>query len=138
MSAAAPDVESLRALARLEAARLPGLRLVVLFGSVAAGTARPDSDADIGVLGGDPWQTLELGSALAARIGREPHVVDLGAAPEALRFEVARGGVLLHEAEPFLWARFQAEAAIRYFDLKPVIDLCAEGVRRRLRAGAGE
>ena len=108
-------LDALRALAAEGAAATPGIVLVVLFGSVAAGSARADSDADIAVLGGDSWKALELGSSLAARIGREPHVVDLGDAPDALRFEIARGGVMLFEAEPYAWARFQAEAAIRYF-----------------------
>jgi predicted nucleotidyltransferase len=118
------------------AAANPGLRLVVLFGSVATGKARPDSDADIAVLSGDFWKSLELGSALAAQLGREPHVVDLASASDALRFEVARHGVMLYEAEPFAWPEYQARAAVLYFDLKPIIERCTEGVRARLRAGA--
>ncbi len=124
-------------MAREQAAVLPGLELVILFGSAARGGAssgapRPDSDADIAVLGGGFWPQLGLGSALAARLGREPHVVDLRHAPEALAYEVARTGQLLYEHEPFAWARFQANAASRFFDFQTVREHCAQGVRRRL------
>lgn len=135
MSSALP-LDLLRKRAALGAGQNHGLRLVVLFGSVATGKARPDSDADIAILGGDSWKALELGSALAALLGREPHVVDLATASDALRFEVARHGVLLFQAEPFAWPEFQARAALMYFDLKPIIERCTEGVRARLRAEA--
>jgi predicted nucleotidyltransferase len=43
-------------------ARWPDLRLVVVFGSVATGKARPDSDVDVGVLGGSFWDQLAAGN----------------------------------------------------------------------------
>ena len=119
------------AAAALASAR-PQLRLVVLFGSLARGDALPDSDADIAVLGAESWDGLGLGSQLAGVAGREPHVVELEHASDLLRYHVARDGVLLYEAEPYTWARFQAESALRYFDLAPIIALCTEGARQRL------
>lgn len=116
--------------------RHPGLRLVLLFGSAATGAPRPDSDVDIAPLGGEFWKDLELGAPLGIIIGREPHVVDLADASDALRFEIARTGLLLWQKEAGLWASFQAGAAIRYFDLKPLVDRCAKGVRERLRREA--
>jgi predicted nucleotidyltransferase len=127
-------VEALRALAAGHALRVPGLQLVVLFGSVARGSARPGSDADIGVLGGAFWEQLQLGSALAAELGREPHVVDLGQAPEALAYEIARTGLPLFAEGPFTWAQFQAGAALRFFDFQTARQRCVEGVRRRVLA----
>ncbi len=114
----------------------PEVRLVVLFGSLARGQARANSDMDLGVLGGGFWETLDLGGRIADKLHREPHVVDLGSGSDLLRFEVARHGVPLYESEPSAWARFQAEAAIRYWDMAPWIKLCADGVRRRLLAEA--
>lgn len=115
------------------ATQWPQVRLVVLFGSTVRGTARPDSDVDIGVLGGSFWEQLGVGSDLARVYGREPHVVDLATCSDWLRFEVARGGALLFEREPGLWSSFQAQAAMCYFDLAPIVARCAEAVRERLR-----
>lgn len=106
--------------------------MIVLFGSLVRGQQRPDSDADIAILGGGLWQMHEVATNVAAVLDREADVVDLGAASELLRFYVAREGVLLYERQQESWARFQADAAVRYFDLAPIRELCAQGVRRRL------
>lgn len=105
-------------------------QLVVVFGSVARTQTRADSDADVGVLGASFWRGLLLGEAIGAVLGREAHAVELERASDWLSYEVARDGVLLHEAQPGTWARFRAEAALRYFDLRPVIELCVAGARR--------
>jgi predicted nucleotidyltransferase len=117
---------------RQEARRFEDARFIVVFGSMVHGQARPWSDLDIGVAGVSLLRGGEIGDALGKAVGREPHVVDLDAASDHLRFEVARSGVLLGEAEPGAWARFQAEAALRWFDLAPIVELCRQGVARRL------
>jgi predicted nucleotidyltransferase len=121
------------ALAR-SAAETPGVRLVLLFGSAARGQARTDSDADIGVLGGKFWDQMQLGGELSVGLRREPHVVDLAEVSDWLRFEAARDGILIYESEPGLWSGFKATAMLRFFDLVPIISICADGVRRRLIA----
>lgn len=110
----------------------PGVRLVVLFGSVARGRALDTSDADIGILGGAFWDQLDVGSAVGAALGREAHVVDLAMPSELLRYEVARDGVLLWQANADAWPHFRAEAIVRYLDFQPVLAICAEGARQRL------
>jgi len=126
-----------REIERLEG-RWPDVRLIVVFGSVATGKARPDSDVDVGVLGGGFWEQLDAGSEVGRLTGREPHVVDLATASDWLRFQAAREGIMAHERDAGAWARFRGEAAARYFDLAPIISLCAEGVRRRLLKEAEE
>jgi len=130
------NITRLEELARDLARAQPSLRLIVIFGSVVSGTPRVDSDVDIAILGSGFWDGLALASALGAELGREPHAIDLATAPEALKFEVARSGVLLFEREPFDWARFQASAALGFFDLAPLRARCATGVRHRLRREA--
>lgn len=119
------------------AAGFPEARLVVLFGSMARGQAAPWSDADLGVSGLEYWRGLELGAALGAVLEREPHLVDLDTASDWLRYRAALEGVLLWEGEPDAWAKFQAAAMLRYFDLAPIIELCAGGARRALAGREG-
>ncbi len=116
---------------RSRAADYPDAQLVVLFGSVARGTPAPWSDVDIATLGLSFWRGVALGYALGSACGREPHVVELETSSDWLRFQVAQQGLLVAGSME-MWTRFRAEAALRYFDLAPIIAKCADGVRRRL------
>jgi predicted nucleotidyltransferase len=119
-----------------EVCRAAGARLVVVFGSVARGEARPWSDVDIAIEGLAFWEGQTLGIAIGRALGREPHVVDLAEASDHLRYRIAREGVLLYEREADAWPRFRAGASLRWFDLAPIVERCAEGVRQRLRREA--
>jgi hypothetical protein len=101
-----------------------------MFGSVARGIPARWSDVDIGVLGAPFWRGLEIGARLTPIIGREAHVVDLATASTWLRYLVARDGILLFESEPGAWSRAQAEAALQWFDVQPIVALCGEGAKR--------
>ena len=76
----------------------PGLRVAVLFGSRARGTARPDSDVDLGVLG--ELDRLSLAADLAEVLGLEVQVVDLADAPIPLLEEIVRDGRIVAEGAP--------------------------------------
>jgi predicted nucleotidyltransferase len=117
-------------------ARRGGVELVALFGSCVRGGARPDSDVDVAVRGGGFWEQLGVAEEVGRAFGREAHVVDLATASDLLRFEVARHGVPVFEAEPGAWASFQARAMVMYWDLAPLIARTAAGVRARLLAHA--
>jgi predicted nucleotidyltransferase len=73
-----------------------GVAVAYLFGSRAAGTARPDSDHDVAVLfaSGEPRldATVRLGADLAAVLGTAVDVVDLDRAGLELRGTVAESG----------------------------------------------
>lgn len=89
------------------------------------------------IAGGGFWEALEIGEQVAAVLGRDPDVVELATASDLLRYHVARDGVPLFEAAPGAWAAFQADSALRYFDLAPLLQESLEGARRRLeREGA--
>jgi predicted nucleotidyltransferase len=130
-----PTEEVRGAIEKLVADR-PGFRLIVLYGSVARGQARSWSDADLGILGGEFWDQLAAGATIGSLLGREAHVVDLATDSDVLRYEVARDGVPLYQADAVVWPCFRAEAIVRYLDFEPVLALCAEGARARLRREA--
>jgi predicted nucleotidyltransferase len=71
-----------------------GVRLAVLFGSEARGTARDDSDVDVAVdaPGGDE---IALAAELCDALGREVDVVSLGDASIPLLHAIVRDGVVV-------------------------------------------
>ena len=76
-----------------------GLRVAVLFGSEARGTAKPTSDVDLAVLG-DGLDPFALGAELALSLGREVDVVDLRDLTIPLAEELVRDGIVVHEGVP--------------------------------------
>ena len=73
----------------------PQLRLVVLFGSVAAGTATAESDLDVAVAADHPLtveERISLINALAERFGRPVDLIDLSVASEPLLGQILRHG----------------------------------------------
>lgn len=73
-------------------------RLVLLFGSVARGTARPDSDLDLAIDLGRPLTAgdkLALVDALAAASGRPVDLVDLQRVGVPLTGEIIKHGIRL-------------------------------------------
>ena len=118
------------------AASYPSVELVVVFGSQVTGKARPDSDVDVGILGGGFWDQLAIGTTIGSQLNGEPHVVDLGTAGEWLRSQVARDGLLLYQRTSDAWVEFKARPMIAYWDVAPLIALTAEGVRCQLRLEA--
>jgi uncharacterized protein len=99
-----------------------------LFGSVARGTARPDSDVDLAVLfASTPASTLAaqpfaMEDDLRAQLGRDVQVVVLNVAPADLAFRVLRDGRLVLDRDPTARARFEVRTRNEYFDIKPFLD----------------
>ncbi|MDP3333041.1 MAG: nucleotidyltransferase domain-containing protein [Methylococcaceae bacterium] len=76
-------------------ANFEGITLVILFGSVATGRQRTDSDLDIAVAAQQPLSAAEkiaIIQALAEAIGRPVDLVDLATAPEPLLGQIVRHG----------------------------------------------
>ena len=75
----------------------PGIRLAILFGSLAKGTGTPESDLDLAVEAGAPLgaeERIALISELALRTGRPVDLVDLRTCGEPLLGQVLRHGKL--------------------------------------------
>lgn len=127
-----PLLRELRAALRTE----PGVRLAVLFGSFATGTAGERSDVDLLVRLADPAATrvAELTARLERRVGREVQVVrldDAERAPLLMRDALERGRVLvdregewpdLKDALP-TWRRRARAADLPLLDAMPDLGL---------------
>lgn len=75
--------------------RFPKVVLTVLFGSVASGSPRADSDLDIAVAMDHPMtveERISLISALAERFGRPVDLIDLSVVSEPLLGQIVRHG----------------------------------------------
>ncbi|WP_219413252.1 type VII toxin-antitoxin system MntA family adenylyltransferase antitoxin [Pseudonocardia nigra] len=107
-----------------------GLRLAVLHGSRARGTAGAHSDWDIGVLApdGDP-DLAALTVAITRLLGTDAvDVVDLATASALLRYRAARDGVPLLEGRAGEFQEFQIAAAQFWCDAGPVIRAAQDDV----------
>lgn len=95
----------------------PSVELVVLFGSVARGRSRPDSDLDVAVRCDGPADLDALYLLLAPRLATSLlDLVDLRRAGSLLAFQVACHGRLLYERDPGAFRSFQSLASRRYCD----------------------
>jgi predicted nucleotidyltransferase len=85
---------------------------VWIFGSVARGEERPESDVDVGVLC-DPPLALERAVAMdqvARAVSRDVDVIDLRTAPAALTWEILTTGRLVLERDEAQVERFVRDA----------------------------
>lgn len=109
-----------------------------LFGSVARGEARTDSDVDVGVLfEQDPPATLDapqfaVEAELERRLGRAVQVVALNRASSDLVHRVLRDGRLVLDRDPAARIRFEVRSRNEYFDMAPI-----RGRYRRYPSPAG-
>jgi len=117
------------------------VRLAVLFGSRAKGTARADSDADVGVLPIDETWTLsgelELARRLSEAVGVEVDLVRLDRDDPVLGLEIARHGQLLFEVTPGTFSAWRAQAASVGLEFEEVIAPHRRTYLERLARRAG-
>ncbi len=85
--------------------------MALLFGSMARGQSRVDSDIDIALLapGAD---LLAIAAQLMDATGREVDVVSLDDATIPLLEELLRDGIVIHEGRPGAAARWRFHAAL--------------------------
>ena len=84
---------------RLALAGRTDVRVAILFGSQARGSARVDSDVDVAV-DAPGVDVLALSAELACSLGREVDVVLLEDAPISLIEHLVRDGIVVHQGYP--------------------------------------
>ena len=104
--------------------RFPMVRLALVFGSVAAGTARPDSDLDLAVDAGHALsaaQMLDLTEALAEQTGSPVDLIDLATVSVPLLGQIVRHGqVILGSNEDV--AQLMGRYLVQQADFMPLHD----------------
>ncbi|MGH9385889.1 MAG: type VII toxin-antitoxin system MntA family adenylyltransferase antitoxin [Vicinamibacterales bacterium] len=124
-------------------ARRPEIQAAYIFGSVAQGRARPDSDIDIAVLVGRRIPDaralryrLKLTADLSAALRRnDVQVVILNDAPPLLAHRVLSGGTLVFQRARAARVRFQVQTASRYADVVPMLERYVRRLKRDVREG---
>jgi predicted nucleotidyltransferase len=107
-----------------------GIAAAYLFGSVARGTAKPDSDVDVGILySEEPPRTLKglglgLEGDLEALLELPVQVIVLNRAPVDLVIRVLRDGKLLVDRDRSKRVRFEVRARNEFWDLEPILRRC--------------
>lgn len=114
------------ALLRRELEAVPDLVAAYVFGSVARGTERPDSDIDVGLLfATTPAATFDarpfaLEGHLSELLGQTVQLVTMNGAPPDLVHRIL-GGILLFDKNPSRRIEFEVRARSAYFDLLPTL-----------------
>ncbi|MFW6050238.1 MAG: type VII toxin-antitoxin system MntA family adenylyltransferase antitoxin [Myxococcota bacterium] len=138
-----PSSEALLRAIRRALEPVPAVQAALLFGSHAAGTARPDSDIDVAVLldasPAPAERTARLRRLLEA-LGRELAVdrvdlVLLNDAPPKLAFRALAGGRIAFVRRPEALHRFRVRTYARHADYEPIERFFRDATRRR---AAGE
>lgn len=117
--------------------RYPLIRLAILFGSVAAGTARTDSDLDLAVDAGQPLTAsdkMSLISELAESTGRPVDLVDIQTAGEPLTGQILKYGIRLMGSD----AQYASLIRRHLFDQADFIPYRERILRERRRAWIGK
>jgi predicted nucleotidyltransferase len=105
----------------------PDVAAVYLFGSVARGAARPDSDVDVAVLftHAPPHRLnsprFELAGELERALGAPVDLVVLNDAPADLAVRVLRTGTLVLERDASSRIAFEVRTRNEAFDLESIL-----------------
>jgi predicted nucleotidyltransferase len=125
------NVAQLRTLSLEIAEQLPYLKMLILFGSRAIGSATNASDWDFAVLYDEdlqegltkdkPYGFIEAYSVIPKVLGinsDDIDIVDLGNCSEILAHRIARDGVILYERNQGLFTSFQNKALMSDLQLQ--------------------
>ncbi len=113
-------------------ATFPDIQLAVLFGSMARGTERLDSDLDLAIQATRPLtvdERMSITEALALAFNRPIDLIDLRTAGQPLLHEIVSGGVQVLGARQ-LWGDLVYRNVMENEDFVPYQKRILEGRRR--------
>jgi predicted nucleotidyltransferase len=125
-----PLLESLRG----ALADRPDVALAVVFGSVARGCERADSDVDLAVIA-PGVDTLDLAAALSLALAREIDVVDLAEPGYPLLKSIVRDGIVVHEGHRGAGAQWRSRAIASLETDRPWFERMRDAYLATLSAG---
>jgi len=129
-----PDFERLKTVF----AQFPQIQAVYLFGSLAAGRGRPDSDLDLAVVSAHGRPSSEKLDILA-RLAREGFCnVDLVLLPKddiVLQYEAVRMNRIVYCRPEFDSASFYSLVIRRYLDFIPYLNVQRQAYKERILHG---
>ncbi len=118
----------------------PDVVAAYVFGSVAQGRARPQSDVDIAVLLAADLdeetrfdRRLRIGWEVERIIGRQTDLVVLNDAPPLLQHQVLKHGRLIFERDRAARVEFEVRAGKIYADLKPMYAFFKTALLKEIR-----
>ncbi len=117
-------------------ARHPHIELAILFGSLATGQARPDSDLDLAVAGAallTPEESSALIADLADNLGRPVDLIDLATVGEPLLGQILRHGRRVLGSD----ARYASLLSRHLFDMADFVPYRSRILAERRRAWIG-
>ena len=119
------------------------IQAAYIFGSIASGRVRRDSDIDIAVLVSDrmrPERRFQYRLKLIADLGSALHredvdLVILNDAPPLVAHRVLSKGKLIFERSASARVRFQVQTANRYADLVPTFETYVRHLKKSISEG---
>lgn len=112
---------------------------VYVFGSVAEGRRRAESDIDLGVVAVDETfadRKLDVLAALVDRGVENVDIVILNGADTVTRFEVVRHNELVYSTPVFDRGQYYSRVVRKYLDLQPHLERQREAYKRRVSHGS--
>jgi len=113
----------------------PEVKAVFLFGSMAEGRSRADSDIDLAVVpenGNVRLRKLDLLAALVKAGLDHADLVILDDSDVVLRYEAVRPNCLLYAREDFDLGTYYSRALREYLDFLPYLKLQRKALKQRL------
>lgn len=111
----------------------PDIKLAYVFGSVAAGTARGNSDVDVAIMCDGPMtadQQIQLISDIAEATGRAVDLIDLASVGEPVLGQILRHGVRII-GKPERHAELVYKHILNNEDFMPYVDRLLAERRQR-------